>query len=569
MVSPDGARVYVGATDGLGSSYVLAYDALTGAEAWKVQTPKAEAYYGGGLALSPDGSTVVVTETASGHDLYCDADGIITTAYDAAGGTQKWTATYAVAGGNFICGTANDIAMSPDGTAVYVTGYGGAGTHNNTYRALTIAYDAATGNQTWAVEDDAISTFNGDSKMVSIGVDPDGSTVFIAGDDCSSYSSCTLSTIAYDAESGARRWITHDDAGGRGNVADVAVGPDGRRVFVTGGVSLPCYAGCGATETDAPLVAYDAQTGTERWATTFPNNMGSALAVSPDSSSLYLAGTFAGSTAASRTTSCDGRCGYSATRFNTRSGPGTFQDPENAFRYGTWRGAYDALAVAGAYRESRKRNTTATLHTPRTTTLTWLTRQGPDQGKAKLVVDGRVRGVYNLYAAHAAPRSITLTGLPPRSHTVRVKVLGRKAAASRGAWVAIDGFGYHAGNGIAEESSPRIRYDTWVGLANGHASGGSLRTSDTGGSAIGLDFQGRTLKWITATGPAYGRAHVVIDGKSHTVDLYRPTRHWQVPITFAHLAQGQHHVTIRVTGRKDAASRSAAIVVDAFVVRRH
>jgi hypothetical protein len=567
-VSPDGTRVYVSATDGLDSSYVMTYDAATGAASWTVQAPKPEGFYGGGLVVSPDGSTVVVTETASVDDLYCSADGIITTAYDALEGTQKWTTTYTVARAHYICGTATDIGMSPDGSAVYVTGYGGAGNHSGTYGGVTIAYDTATGTQAWAVEDTGISTLAGDTK-VSLGVDPDGSTVFVAGDDCSDYPACTSSTIAYDADSGARRWNSRYDGGGRTYTADLAASPDGRGVFITGSVNLPCYAGCTVSEFNAPLVAYDPKTGAEHWATTFPNNSGSALAVSPDSSSLYLAGTFAGAAATSRAESCDDRCGYSATRFNTRPGPGTYQDPENAYRYDAWRGDYASDAVAGAYRESRTPGATATIHTPRATTLSWLTREGPDQGKAKFVVDGRVRGVYDLYAADAAPRSITVTGLARRSHTVRVKVLGRKAAASRGAWVAIDGFTYRGGNGIAEESSPRVHYDTWAGVSNRHASGGSFRRSSTRGSAIGLAFKGRALKWLTATGPAYGRARVVIDGKTHTVDLYRPARHWRAAFTFGHLGQGEHHVTIRATGRKDAASRSAAVLVDALVVRRH
>ena len=92
------------------------------------------------------------------------------------------------------------------------------------------------------------------------------------------------------------------------------------------------------------------------------------------------------------------------------------------------------------------RGATATFHTLKTTSITWLTRQGPNQGKAKLVVDGRSRGVYDLYAANAGPRSITFTGLARRSHTVRVKVLDRKAPASRGTWVGVDGFRFHAGS---------------------------------------------------------------------------------------------------------------------------
>lgn len=566
-VSPDGTRVYVSATSGLDDRYVLAYDAGTGAELWKVQVPKAVGYYGGGLVVSPDGSTLVVADTTSVDDLYCDADGIITTAYDAADGTQKWTSTYTVSGAHSICGTATDIGMSPDGSSVYVTGYGGAGEHEFTYRADTVAYDTATGAQLWAVEDNAINTLSGDTK-VSLGVDPDGSKVFVSGDDCTDYPSCTAATVAYDAASGTRQWVSHYDGGGRGYDADLAVSPDGSSLFITGSVTLPCLAGCNTSQYQAPLVAYDADTGDERWATAYPDNSGSALAVGPDGSSLYLAGTFAGSASTSRSKSCDGQCGYSTTRFNTRPGPGSFQEMENSFGYDGWRGVYDESAIGGAFRQSNESGATATFHTPRTTSLTWLTRQGPEQGKAKVVVDGRVRGVYDLYAADDADRSVSLTGLARRPHTVRIKVLDRKAAASGGTWVAVDGFRYHARNGIAEESSPKVRYDTWHGVANRHASGGSFRRSDAGGSTISLDFKGRTLRWLTATGPMYGRARVVIDGHAHAVDLYRPSRHWKVPFTFAHLAKGEHHVTIRATGRKDAASRSASVVVDALVVRR-
>lgn len=88
------------------------------------------------------------------------------------------------------------------------------------------------------------------------------------------------------------------------------------------------------------------------------------------------------------------------------------------------------------------------------------------------------------------------------------------------------------------------------------------------GARIGLDFKAGRVRWVTATGPSYGRARVVIDGAGHTVDLYRPTSHWRVVLTFARLGPGEHHLIIRPLGRKDAASQSAAVAVDAIVVGR-
>ena len=81
------------------------------------------------MAVSPDGTTVYVTGT-SGSD-----QGYATVAYSAATGSQLWASRYH--------GPANDgdaccVAVSPDGTAVYVTGdsYGGP----TDYDYATVAY---------------------------------------------------------------------------------------------------------------------------------------------------------------------------------------------------------------------------------------------------------------------------------------------------------------------------------------------------------------------------------------------------------------------------------------------
>ena len=104
-------------------------------------------------------------------------------------------------------------------------------------------------------------------------------------------------------------------------------------------------------------------------------------------------------------------------------------------------------------------------------------------------------------------------------------------------------------------------------MSNSAASGGSYRMSGSRSARMSFDFTGRAIRWITATGPAYGRARVVIDGKAHRVDLYRRSRHWRVAIAYTGLSRGKHHVTVRPLGTKNASSRSKNVVVDAFVVR--
>ena len=573
-VSPDGSRVFVSGTDGDQNSYAIAYDSAAGGRLWKVQHVKASGYDAGALSVSLDGDTVFVTDTAPPDDESCfGAGGYRTSAYNAADGAAVWSSTHKVSNGGVICGKSTDLHLSPDGSIVYVTGYGSRGPndHRGLYQSGTVAYDAQTGAELWATNDDDIFVLGGDT-VVSLGVSPDGSRVFVFGDDCSDYPTCLFATAAYDASTGGRTWISRYDGGGRGYANDLAVSPDGSSLFVTGQETMPCFTGCTLAEVDAPLVAYDTASGNERWATTYGNNLGAALAVSPDGSSVYLAGTFTGSTATARTrvaraaTACGTQCGYSTTRFNTGPGPGTFQDPDPSLHFDGWRGFFAKTAVGGAYRASTVAGDTATFRTPKATSVSWLTHQGPNQGKAKLLIDGHDMGIFNLYSPTASRREITFDGLAAKTHSMKVKVLGSKGPSSHGTWVAVDGFRFHAGRGIAEESSSDVRYNAWTGRFQSSASGGSVRKSGSRSAHMSLDFKGRTIKWITATGPAFGRARVVIDGKAQTVDLYRSTRHSGVAITFTRLSKGWHHIVIRPLGRKDARSNSTSVVVDAFVV---
>jgi hypothetical protein len=353
-------------------------------------------------------------------------------------------------------------------------------------------------------------------------------------------------------------------------------------VFATGQETLPCLAGCTLSQINAPLVAYNAETGDERWATSYADNNAVALAVSPNGSSVYLAGSFTASASTASSVAASGArfagqrtsgscstvsCGYSIARYNIGPGPGTFQDTDHSLRYDGWRTLFHKTSLGGAHRMSHVRGNTATFRTPKVRSVAWLTRRGPSQGKARVTIDGHPKGTFNLYSPTPSARSITFDRLALRAHTVKVKVLGAKDASSNGTWVAVDGFEVKVGSSITQESSPRIRYDSWAGVTKPAASGGSYRQSSSPSARTSLDFTGRTIKWITATGPAYGRARVVIDGKAHTVDLYRPTRHWKVALSYTGLAKGRHHITVRPLGTKNPSSRSKSIVVDAFVVR--
>jgi hypothetical protein len=579
-VSPDGSKVFVnGQAAGGEASRTVAYDSSTGQQLWVIKSDDRPVYWKA-LAVSSDSSTVFVAGTAYPTDLSCDGWGYHTVAYNASDGTEQWSALYAHCGG-----AATALALSPDGSTVLATGYGDArpipGEGCCLYLSATVAYDASTGNQLWATEDDSIKVLGGDT-VISLGVSPDGSRVFVFGDECA-VSLCRddpFVTVAYDASTGNQLWVSRYDSGGKNYPSDLVMSPDGSTVFEIGQEALPCYSPCTVTQINAPLVAYDASTGNERWVVDYENNLGWALAVSPDGSSVYVAGTFTTSApsssgagvsekrlgGASSSTSCSpSACGYSTAGYNTGSGPGTFQDPDPHLRYNGWKNFFDKTALGGAYRASRGRDDMATYRTPKAGSVAWLTHLGPDQGKAQLIIDGHSKGTFDLYSPAPSSRSFTFKGLSVEAHTVQVRVLRTKDASSTGTWVAVDGF--RVGGNITEDSSLRIRYDTWEGRFNGAASGGSYRRSGSPGARVSVGFTGRSIAWVTATGPAYGRAKVVIDGVAHTVDLYRPTQTWRVRIWYTGLSNGTHHIAVTPLGTKDASSTSTNIVFDAFVVR--
>jgi hypothetical protein len=565
-LSPDGSKLFVnGQVLGGESTETIAYSPTTGEQLWAVEGDFNPVYWGGALSVSPDSSTVFVSGSARPTEANGCVDysgGYRTTAYDASDGSVRWATTHQLGSG--YCGTATSLGMTPDGSTVFVTGYGRSRAGGSgPFVSATVAYDAVTGTQVWSREDNTMRVLSGDT-VLPLGVSNDGSKVFVLGYDCTdSCSHQTFVTTAYDASTGGRHWLSRYDGGGRGYPQDLAVSPDGSAVFVTGQEHLPCFAPCTTSEVDAPLVAYDSETGAEQWASTYRNNTGWAIAVSTSGSSVFLAGTFTASTS----TSCSDVCGYSAARYNARPGPGTFQESSPGPSYNSWRSIFNKTAVGGAYRASNIRGSTATFKTPKVASIVWLTHQGPNQGKARVTIDGHTKGTFNLYSAVPSARSVTFQGLPRTAHTVRVQVLGTKDSFSNGTWVAVDGFELKVGSGTVQESSRKVRYNSWSGVSHAAASGGSYRRSGSPVARASLSFTGRTVTWVTATGPAFGRAKVVIDGHAQFVDLYRRTRSWKVAIPFTGLSNGTHHISVRPLGRKNASSTSTNVVIDAFVVR--
>jgi len=587
-VTRDGSALLVnGSTDGGEASVTLAYDPDDGDRLWTNRSTDRPVYRDAALATSRDSSTVFVAGTHEGSGGRCPApSGFRATAFDTATGQVRWSSHYQVDDEDN-CGSATSLRMTPDGTKVIVTGYGGPDNNTFTFRAGTVAFDAATGARLWDTQDERLRVGAGDS-VIHLAASADSSKVFIVGYDCAggcdrgSYEQ-DLVTAAYDSTDGERLWASRYRSGGIGWPHAIAVDPDGSSVYVTGEEQVPCVSACnGLLQPNAPLLAYDADSGAQQWATSYPHNLALDLASSPDGSSLYLAGTF--TAAASARSAAHGAtadlfaldkaacsptaCGYATVGVNTGPGPGRFQDDTPFVRYDGWKTFFDKRAVGAAYRGSETKGGTASFVTPKTTSITWQTRRGPNQGRARVIIDGRKLGVVDLYDEATAAATFTFDELQRRRHHVEVRVLGQHNPSSTGRWVAIDGFKLGGPTRLVSETSSRLRYSSWSTTTRDRASGNTYRQSSSPRGNLAFTFRGRAITWLTKTGPDFGKAELMIDGRETTVDLYRPKTTWRAKFRFDGLPKGRHEVVIRPLGKKNVESSSHTIVHDAFIVGR-
>jgi len=213
-------------------------------------------------------------------------------AYNAATGARRWVSRY-VGSGFGAAGVA--VAAGPAGRQVYVTGYARGPSARSSTNFATIAYNAATGARRW------VSRYNGparrDDVALSIAVSPRGGAVFVTGPSPTIHRA-DYATVAYSAATGAQRWARRYRGPDRlgGAAFAVAVSPAGRRVYVTGyGVEAGPRGGPSGAE--YATVAYSAATGTQLWARRYDgpasgnrSDIAYSVAVSPDGRRVFVTG---------------------------------------------------------------------------------------------------------------------------------------------------------------------------------------------------------------------------------------------------------------------------------------
>lgn len=285
VLSPDGAVAYIAGAArpagwrdwDVGDAFVLAINVATGERLWQATYD-----HGGGgqdrgdaIALSPDGSTVVVALRSRGDTAAYSSD-FVTWALDAATGEQLWASRYAHPG------AADEwterIFVAPDGDTVFTVG-------TSAYQFAVVAHDARTGAETWTTRTERLTAYVVDAVMT-----PDGSTLVAAGQFQTGDPSRGAVLQAFDLRTGALGWNQVYAPTNSEVVGALAMAPSGDRFYVLGGHWASEQGG-----THMFTLAYRTSDGALLWDTKFHepldgNEMGRAIGVRPDGSAVLVAG---------------------------------------------------------------------------------------------------------------------------------------------------------------------------------------------------------------------------------------------------------------------------------------
>ena len=257
-----------------------------------------------------------------------------------------------------------------------------------------------------------------------------------------------------------------------------------------------------------------------------------------------------------------------------------YEQKDTRFTFaGGWIASSSDLASGTSFRFA---GSTATATATATATfngtyLVWVGKKSPDNGQAKVTVDGGVPATVDLYDASATwQQQLWNTGvLPAGDHTVKIEWTGVKNANSLGASINVDAFEI-AGTVTQAPAAPAVRYEqtdsrfayagTWTNSSSPAASGGTFRFSNTKGSAVTVTFTGSSLSWIAKKSPVYGNAKVTVDGGTPvSVDLYHATEIFKQKVwDTGALVPGTHTVKIEWAGTKNSAATGTNIGADAF-----
>lgn len=240
----------------------------------------------------------------------------LVTAHDRDTGEPVWTAGRR----SRVYDSPQAAALSPDGATLYVTGaaYDAFSVAATDARITTVAYDVATGTELWEQTWDRLPDGFDVGKVIA--VSPDGRTVVVGGVTTSPERDLDFITLAYDTRRGRLMWAEVESGirpDGTDVLNDLAISPDSRTVYVAG-----TTAGVKEFDADYLTIAYHRPNGRVRWAQRYDglgeghSDRATALALAPDGSRVIVTGDSWGGRA-------DGRTQYDYATVSYNAGDGT------------------------------------------------------------------------------------------------------------------------------------------------------------------------------------------------------------------------------------------------------
>jgi Subtilase family len=233
-----------------------------------------------------------------------------------------------------------------------------------------------------------------------------------------------------------------------------------------------------------------------------------------------------------------------------------YEQESNPWSTYSWRAVSTSSAYGGRYVTDRTPYSWATY--PFTgTSVTWYTVRGPDQGKARVEIDGVVKGTYDNYRSATQYRYHRTWSLAAGTHTIRVLALGQKNANASDSFVAVDAFS--VGGTLMANPSLTV---SWRSQASSIASGGRVLQDGSRGANVYFHFRGTGIDWHTILDPYQGIARVYVDGAYlGEFDNYSSSSRIYSR-SFRGLSDTVHDLRIVVQGTKRSTSHDTKVSVD-------
>lgn len=282
-----------------GNITTIAYNAANGKVRWSARfNGQSGANVPTAMTLSSRGDELFI----AGVSQYRDPSPTpvfryVTLAYSTRNGAEHWERYY----NGYQDGTnqPTGIAVDRRGARVFVTGAGqyAGSVSAPIYRYLTLGYDARTGRPLWTQP--FVGTTGKTDVATAVAVSPDGSRVYVTGGSAQADRvqgqalpvSGVATTIAYDAASGKQKWLVNASPNGLSATATTLAVSKSDVVYagVEIGVDGPLVGAPG-------LIAYQGKSGSQKWIAVYDlrdptvNGLPSApvaLAINPRHGTVY------------------------------------------------------------------------------------------------------------------------------------------------------------------------------------------------------------------------------------------------------------------------------------------